>query len=577
MVTYFLFALCIIAAINITLLFRINPKQSGAYPVLFFAVFVSCVGHLFLALSTNLDQVILANKMNYVGAIFLPLLTFYACLSICNFRFPYWGYALLLIATFAVYGLAATVGYNDIYYKTIEFVQINGAGNYVATYGWGHDVFNVMMVGYAIANISLIVYTFIKKKNVSYKSLIALSLLEFSSIFAFFISRFLESDTLVMPIVYVFDQFVLLYINYRIMRYDMGLTVLNVLEESNTSGYISISSSNHFLGCNEFAYQFFPELRNCRVDHHLKSDKGVIKFLKDWAKELANGSTRYENNFENDERHYKCTVRRVAFIPMIKLRWSMVRSKKFILLFKIEDDTKLHKYVKMLGSNNVRMEMLLRNNEGQIRAMQERMIIGMSDMVESRDTNTGGHIKRTSKVIAILAEALKESGTTQYSEQFYNRLISAAPMHDIGKIAIDDQILRKPGKFTREEFNIMKQHPEKGAIIVENLLSPIESPEFVQLAKNVAWYHHERFDGSGYPKRLKGAEIPFEARVMAVADVYDALVSKRCYKEKFSFEKAYSIIIEGMGTQFDPALKDCFIACRSKLEEYYSNLNENVA
>jgi HD-GYP domain-containing protein (c-di-GMP phosphodiesterase class II) len=150
-------------------------------------------------------------------------------------------------------------------------------------------------------------------------------------------------------------------------------------------------------------------------------------------------------------------------------------------------------------------------------------------------------------------------------------------MHDIGKIAIDDQILRKPGKFTPEEFNIMKQHPEKGAIIVENLLSPIESPEFVQLAKNVAWYHHERFDGSGYPKGLKGAEIPFEARVMAVADVYDALVSKRCYKEKFSFEKAYSIIIEGMGTQFDPALKDCFIACRSKLEEYYSNLNENVA
>ena len=150
-------------------------------------------------------------------------------------------------------------------------------------------------------------------------------------------------------------------------------------------------------------------------------------------------------------------------------------------------------------------------------------------------------------------------------------------MHDIGKIAIEDRILRKPGRFTPQEYEEMKSHPEKGAMIVENLLTSIESPDFVKIASNVARYHHERFDGFGYPQKLKGNDIPFEARVMAVADVYDALVSKRCYKAEMSFDDAYTIIIEGMGTQFDPSLKDCFIACRSKLEEYYGSLKEDEA
>ena len=105
----------------------------------------------------------------------------------------------------------------------------------------------------------------------------------------------------------------------------------------------------------------------------------------------------------------------------------------------------------------------------------------------------------------------------------------------------------------------------------------IPSLDFVKIASNVARYHHERFDGFGYPQKLKGNDIPFEARVMAVADVYDALVSKRCYKAEMSFDDAYTIIIEGMGTQFDPSLKDCFIACRSKLEEYYGSLKEDEA
>lgn len=144
-------------------------------------------------------------------------------------------------------------------------------------------------------------------------------------------------------------------------------------------------------------------------------------------------------------------------------------------------------------------------------------------------------------------------------------------MHDLGKIAVDDDILRKPGKFTDEEFAIMKTHAEKGAAIVRNLLQNIDDDYFAEIAENVAHYHHERVDGTGYPKGLKSEEIPIEARIMAIADVYDALVSKRCYKESMSFEEAYNIIEDGMGKQFDQRLEKYFIASRTKLEEFYYN------
>ena len=142
----------------------------------------------------------------------------------------------------------------------------------------------------------------------------------------------------------------------------------------------------------------------------------------------------------------------------------------------------------------------------------------------------------------------------------------------VGKINVDDAVLRKPGRFTPEEFAVMKTHAPEGARIVHEILKDTDDDEFHILAENVAHYHHERWDGSGYPEGLKGEAIPLEARIMAVADVYDALVSKRVYKEKMSFEKADTIIREGMGSQFDPALELVYLAARPKLEAYYSSL-----
>lgn len=204
-------------------------------------------------------------------------------------------------------------------------------------------------------------------------------------------------------------------------------------------------------------------------------------------------------------------------------------------------------------------------------ALNDQFTMGMATMVESRDNSTGGHIRRTSDVVRILTDTIRSGETLQVSDDYCKNLVKAAPMHDLGKIAVDDEILRKPGRFTPEEFEKMKAHAAEGTRVVHELLKDTDDADFRIIAENVAHYHHERMDGSGYPEGLKGEEIPLEARVMAIADVYDALVSKRVYKESYSFDRADQIILEGMGTQFDPNLKVYYEAARPKLEEYYSN------
>ena len=208
-----------------------------------------------------------------------------------------------------------------------------------------------------------------------------------------------------------------------------------------------------------------------------------------------------------------------------------------------------------------------------IQTMYDNTILGIATLIESRDNSTGGHIKRTSEGVRLLVNEMKKDKTINYPESFYENIIKAAPMHDLGKIAVDDRILRKPGKFSEEEYNEMKKHPTEGARIIAEILDESFNKDFKQIAINVAHYHHEKVDGTGYPLGLKGDEIPIEARIMAIADVYDALVSKRVYKEKLSFEEANKIIMDGFGNHFDKKLEKYYVSARPKLEKYYSSID----
>ncbi|MBO4808923.1 MAG: HD domain-containing protein [Lachnospiraceae bacterium] len=222
----------------------------------------------------------------------------------------------------------------------------------------------------------------------------------------------------------------------------------------------------------------------------------------------------------------------------------------------------------------------LRVKSDTISKMQNGLILVLADMVENRDKNTGDHVKKTAAYTKLILKEMKKKGIYPdiVDDKYVENVANSTPLHDVGKIKISDTILNKPGKLTDEEFEIMKTHTLHGARIVENAMAIVPDSDYLNEARNIATYHHEKWDGSGYPKGLKGEEIPLSARVMAVADVFDALVSKRSYKEPFPFEKAVDIIREGSGKHFDPTVVEVFMGALDKVkaiaDEYERILEE---
>lgn len=224
---------------------------------------------------------------------------------------------------------------------------------------------------------------------------------------------------------------------------------------------------------------------------------------------------------------------------------------------------------------SIELEDYQRNLEGRlleqlqkVTELQDNAIIMLANIVESRDGTTGDHIRRTSAYTRFLIEKMLEAGI--YAEDLpaetVDLICKAAPMHDIGKITVDDAILRKPGKLTPEEYTEMKKHAFAGSEIIRKNLNAVAEDDFTTIAYQLARYHHERWDGKGYPDGLAGTDIPLPARILAVADVYDALTARRPYKEPMSTEKAISIMVSDAG-QFEPQLLQLFVDHQGELEE----------
>ncbi len=210
---------------------------------------------------------------------------------------------------------------------------------------------------------------------------------------------------------------------------------------------------------------------------------------------------------------------------------------------------------------HIETDRLIKESQKAVRDMHNATISVIADMVESRDEVTGGHIERTQRYLEILINEMLKTGC--YAEEMsswdLSMLLPSAQLHDVGKIVISDLILNKPGKLTDEEFAQIKLHCSEGEKIIDQIISKSNDDGFLRHAKRFAGYHHEKWNGTGYPRGKKGDEIPLEGRIMAVADVYDALVSERPYKKAFSHEQAVDIIKKDSGTHFDPSIVEVFL------------------
>jgi putative two-component system response regulator len=215
------------------------------------------------------------------------------------------------------------------------------------------------------------------------------------------------------------------------------------------------------------------------------------------------------------------------------------------------------------------LEELVAERTRDLALLQEVTIESLATLAEYRDPETGGHIKRTKNYVRLLAQHLMENNKylDVLDSASINLLFLSAPLHDIGKVGVSDTILLKPGKLTDEEFTEMKKHTIYGRDAILSALKRLGENSFLRFAREFAETHQEKWDGSGYPQGLKGEEIPLSGRLMAVADVYDALISKRVYKAPFTHGRAVAIIREGKGTHFDPVMVDAFLVLQEEFRK----------
>ena len=549
--------------VHISLIFAFIPIANLAYAI--------------LAHSRDLNTALTAVKFTYIGGCFLVLFITQSIFSLCHIELKRWMHAVMTVISFGSFSLVLTVGNSTIFYKTVSFDIYKGIGILTKTYGFAHTLTYAVISFFMIISIIAMVYSLIKKKDVSTKTIILLALPATFSFIGYFSGKLLPEGIDIMPLTYVFAQVIYLIIVHRMCLYDITDLGVDSLVKKGDTGFLSFDFDDNYLGSNESAQKIFPFLADIKVDTRPSKNEAVKNTIFKWLEEFKKSESNDHFYYETEDKIYLVTIR---YLYDGKHR----RGYQFF----VTDDTDSRKYTKLLSNYNEQLSEEVAVKTENIAKMHSKLILSMAAMVESRDNSTGGHIRRTSDVVRVLIDEIRKDeetadgrknikllfGLDGLTDEFCKDMIQAAPMHDLGKIAVDDAVLRKPGKFSEKEYTEMKKHAAEGARIVDQILEGTDNDSFHKIAVNVAHYHHERWDGSGYPEGLKGEEIPIEARIMAVADVYDALVSKRVYKDKFSFEDADRIMMESMGKHFDKRLERYYVSAKPKLEAYYKNIAE---
>lgn len=554
---YFVTFLMSVVAL-ISLLLR-NKRVDSLFFMLGLFVSFNCLGRFLLSISTTMDMAIWATRILYIGAMYCPVALIMVLAQLCDLEMPKWVRLMLVTASSVVLGFVFTVGYSPVYYKEMELVQTEDYSYLVKTYGPAHALYPASLVISISVMVFYIFFALKKRKTISMRTVVSLSATGMVLMIAYIIGRVIHSKVSFLSVGYLFAALLLQTVFERFSKYDLTANIAITMDKMKEYGYIALDRKMRYVNSNPYCKELFPEIeKEWQVDRVIKpSMSQLYQEIICWA--MDDKKTENLKTIRVNDLYLDVTVSDIIH----------QKNKKVGYLIEFVDRTKMHEYTQAVEDFNQKLQMEVeQKTEGLLNA-QNQLIMGMATMVESRDNSTGGHIRRTSGVVRIFEEKLLEQEEISLSKSFLRMVRKAAPMHDLGKIAVDDSILRKQGKYNEAEYAEMKKHSEEGAKILERILRGVDDDKFVDVARNIAWYHHEKWDGSGYPAGLSKEQIPVEARIMALADVFDALVSKRCYKEAFSYDKAFSIIEESLGTHFDPKLGKLFISCRPELEMYY--------
>ena len=508
---------------------------------------------------TTPEGATLCSCIIYLDSTILLLILLFDILDFLKFIVSVWINVFAYIIAIIHLAIVWVCFNNKLYYDTVS-VTSSEMGSVVRTTAGPLKGFHwVYLLSVLFVIMLLLIMVFIRKGTYSRKKMWVYSFIVATGAVTYLLQLIVDMDFSLLPFVYVVVD-LMLAINYDYMHMHDITSVLSERQVSRgTRGLAIFDLNKKFLACNKVMYDFVPELEEQIVDAPLHVDgmAGEI-FYRLIDEYVNNGQTSIK--FENADRICQCEISEFSLTKGGKNRG---------YLFDIKDVTEEEMMLRVMNDYNATLSSEVEKKTADIKDIQRKVVLSLANMVENRDDSTGGHVKRTSDVIGYIVESARRLGKYDIDDVKAEDIVRAAPMHDLGKITIENSILLKPGKLTKEEWTIMKTHSAKSGEFVKIILEDVEEKHFVDVAYNVARFHHERWDGKGYPEGRIGETIPVEARIMAIADVYDALVSKRCYKEPFSFEEASKIMLDGMGTQFDPNMYDVFLDCREELEKYY--------
>ena len=539
------YGICLLVSVLIWILIacrgyeKINPYTSTAFII----IVIVNLGYWLKSMVLSQEAAMICFCICYFDSTVLlsiMILSMLKALDIkTGFSTKFLAYGTAFLHLFIVW----TSVHNSNYYDTITIIHTKMGNVTKVTYGpllLFHTVYLSLLI--AIFSV-LVIVAYVKKGRYSKRTLYTYTVGVFVGLMAY------------LPDVLGLIQFSLLPFVYVITTEHQNDQVVR--------GLVAVDLKMRFLSCNDRAYKFLPELREQVVDEPLLEGTEFARLM-------------YPMMYTFEKEGFASKKFRVGDITCIaEINTFTLRDNgpKRGYIYELRDATEEQKALDLVNSYNESLNRQVKEATDNIRGIQNKIVAGMANMIENRDNNTGGHVKRTSDIIKILVAEIRRQGIMDIDDAFADDIMRAAPMHDLGKIIVENSILNKPGKLTDEEYEIMKMHSTKSGEMVMILLDGVEEEHFVKVAFNVARFHHERWDGRGYPEGLVGSMTPIEARIMAVVDVYDALVSKRAYKEPFSFEKATQIMCEGMGTQFDPNMKAPFLGCKAQLEAYYTEIN----
>lgn len=532
------------------------------YVLLFVSVLMTNFGYMQMSFATNLESAMFANQAVYLGASFSPFFMLMCLSDLCKTHIKRVYQIIFLCCGGVIFFLSSSYGIVDWYYKEVSLLSQNGGSLMVKKYGFLHTLYPVYLLVIFGLCVAIIIDSFRSKREVSYITGICLLNMMGVIMLVYGGEKLFRLKVELLPVAYVIVLISLLILLRRISMFDVAGITAESMVKSTDHGFVLCDSKGRYLGSDIAAKNWFPEIRELSIDREIREEG--TEFLKQNGKWIRGEDERTDVYINSGDR-------------VIEISHSILREKrgKKVHCLYMHDDTQQQKYTKLVEQYNDNLTRDVNAKTERIHQIQNDIIFSMASIVENRDNNTGGHIARTSDVVRIFVKHLQKKRIIKgMTPEIAKCIIKAAPLHDFGKIAIPDAILNKPGKFEPEEYEIMKMHSAKGASIVERILQNADDPTFKRIAVNIAHYHHEKWNGQGYPEGIREEEIPFEARVMALADVFDALVSKRVYKDSFSYDKAFSIIEESMGTHFDPVLCTVFLECRPHFEALYNSYTD---